>query len=323
MKWFVSGSAGFIGSNLCELLIKAGHQVVGIDNFLTGNKKNVDRVAGIEHGSYQFVDGDVCNQQLVEKLLDGIDIFVHLAGQVSVVKSFLDLPLNNRVNIDGFSSALLASISANIKKFIYASSCAVYGNSDKLPLQECGPVFPLSPYATSKLMNEYLANNFNHNYPEIEFIGLRFFNIFGPWQDPGGDYSAVIPKWVDMIMKNKQPVIYGDGSATRDFCYVNNVCSLIEGVGKKPDLSSSDIFNIASGSSVNLNELLRIIIEVVQKSGIDVKNLQPLYSNSRAGEIIHSSADISKAQKILGFEPKIDLHTGIEYMLKEQYGLHV
>jgi len=323
MKWFVSGSAGFIGSNLCEVLIKSGHQVVGIDNFSTGKQENVNRVSSLKDDAYHFYDGDICDQELVKKLLDDVYIFVHLAGQVSVIKSFLDLPLNNRVNIDGFVSALLASMDANVKKFIYASSCAVYGDSVELPLCECGPVSPLSPYATSKLMNEYLASNMSSINPDIQIIGLRFFNIFGPWQDPAGDYSAVIPKWIDLILKNQQPVIFGNGEATRDFCYVENVCNLIERLGKIPHIFFSDIFNIASGSSINLTKLANLILSTIQRSGVDTGELQPLYEDMRVGEIVHSSASINKAQTILGFDPKIDLNTGIENILRFQYGFRI
>jgi nucleoside-diphosphate-sugar epimerase len=169
-------------------------------------------------------------------------------------------------------------------------------------------------------MNEYLASNISAINPDTQFIGLRFFNIFGPWQDPAGDYSAVIPKWIDMILKNQQPVIFGNGEATRDFCYVENICNLIEGLGKTSNIFLSDIFNIASGSSINLTKLANLILSTIQRSGAGTGELQPVYQDMRAGEIIHSSASINKAQTILGFNPKIDLNTGVENILRLQYG---
>lgn len=321
--WLISGSAGFIGSNLCDYILQSGDNVIGLDNFSTGKKENVDRVKNTcSNGQYEFINGDICNLDDLEECFSfGIDNVVHLAAQGSVQKSFTNVAYNNKQNIDGFVNILKASGENRVANFIYASSCAVYGNSDDLPISEKHQPNPVSPYASSKLMNDLLSNNLEHLYRKTSFIGLRFFNIFGPWQDPLGDYAAVIPKWINLCIEGKQPIIFGDGFATRDFCYVGNVCNLIENISSKGSKNKVGYYNVGSGISVTLNELFECLISVLRNKGVQIKYNTPDFRPWRDGDILHSLATIESAQRNLEFNPKIGLIKGLELTLAKQYGL--
>ena len=320
-SWLVTGSAGFIGSNLCARLLASGHTVVGVDNFSTGKLANVDRVIAGADGRYRFVEGDVCNSQLLGELAVGKSAVVHLAAQGSVQKSFADVNNNNRQNIEGFVTALSTAGEQSVPRFIYASSCAVYGNVEQLPIAESLPPKPLSPYASSKLMNDLLADNLRSMYPKLRMTGLRFFNIFGPWQDPYGDYAAVIPRWIDRCILGQPPIIFGDGTATRDFCYVGNICNLVMNIGRGDAGEARGIYNVASGKAVSLNDLCAAIMAALRKSGVALNFNVPEYYPWREGDIVHSLGDITKAKRELGFEPAVDLLLGIETILNEQYNL--
>jgi UDP-N-acetylglucosamine 4-epimerase len=322
MTWLVTGSAGFIGSNLCKVLLDNGHTVIGYDNLSTGKRANVERVMESAQGRYDFVEGDICNKEQITKVLTkGVDVVVHLAAQGSVQKSFADVVFNNRQNIDGFLNVYTATAEHKITRFIYASSCAIYGETDRLPITEEHCPNPLSPYASSKLMNDFLTQNLAHIYPATKSIGLRFFNIFGPWQDPKGDYAAVVPRWIDACLAGNKPIIFGDGSATRDFCYVGNVCELVEniGVGKVSDIFG--VYNIASGVSTSLNTLYTNIVGSLKTKGVNLNFDSAEHLPWREGDIKHSLGSIALANKELVFSPSVDLNNGILKILNEQYGV--
>ncbi len=317
----VTGSAGFIGSNLCTRILAGGGNVIGLDNFSTGRRGNIDRVMAMADGRYRFTEGDVCDRQLVGSLLEGVNTVVHLAAQGSVQKSIADVAYNNRQNIDGFVSTLTAVGEKGIPRFIYASSCAVYGDTKELPIGEALCPRPLSPYASSKLMNDLLARNLMHLYPRTRIVGLRFFNIFGPWQDPCGDYAAVIPRWIDRCISGQQPIIFGDGSATRDFCYVGNVCDLVIRIGKGQAGEAQGVYNVASGKATSLTALCATVLDVLRSRGVKLPFDGPEHKPWHEGDIVHSLGDIALAAHALGFSPVIGLREGIEALLNEQYSL--
>jgi UDP-N-acetylglucosamine 4-epimerase len=319
--WLVTGGAGFIGSNLCTRILAVGGNVIGLDNFSTGKRQNVDRVMAMANGRYRFVEGDVCDRKLVSGLLEGVDTVVHLAAQGSVQKSFADVSYNNRQNIDGFVAVLTATGEVGVPRFIYASSCAVYGDTKELPISEILCPRPMSPYASSKLMNDLLAWNLKHLYPRTRIAGLRFFNIFGPWQDPYGDYAAVIPRWIDLCISGQRPIVFGDGSATRDFCYVGNVCDLVIRIGTGQAGEAQGVYNIASGLATSLSDLCATILDALRSRGVKLSFDGPEHKPWREGDIVHSLGDIALAARALGFSPAIGLREAIEALLKEQYGL--
>ncbi len=319
--WLVTGSAGFVGSNLCARILAGGGKVIGLDNYSTGKRENVARVMAIAHARYRFVEGDVCDRQLVVSLLEGVDAVVHLAAQGSVQKSFADVAYNNRQNIDGFVSVLTAAGDRGVSRFIYASSCAVYGDTVDLPIRESHCPQPLSPYASSKLMNDLLARNLQHLYPRTRIAGLRFFNIFGPWQDPHGAYAAVIPRWIDRCISGQQPIVFGDGSATRDFCYVGNVCDLVIRIGKGQAGEAQGVYNVASGEATSLSALCATVLDALRSRGVKLPFDGPEHKPWHEGDIVHSLGDIGLATQALGFVPVVGLRDGIEALLNEQYSL--
>lgn len=320
-KWLITGSAGFIGSNLCSNLLDLGVQVIGVDNLSTGKHANVARVMSNSEGRYRFVEGDVCDHQLIAELASGVDAVVHLAAQGSVQKSFTDINHNNRQNIDGFVSVLTAAGIKEVPHFVYASSCALYGDTDQLPIGEHLCPRPLSPYASSKLMNDLLANNLTHQYPRTRITGLRFFNIFGPWQDPHGDYAAVIPRWIDRCLSGQRPIIFGDGGATRDFCYVGNVCDLVRDIGFGRTGGARGVYNVASGRATSLSSLCQSVLSALRGRGVELPFDAPEHRPWREGDIVHSLGDVTLAQRELNFRPAVDLRQGIEAILSLQYGL--
>ena len=318
MAWFITGAAGFIGSNLSTHLLKAGHAVVGFDNFLTGKRENIKRIQEVG-GSFQFIEGDIRNKQQVAAAVRNAEHVVHLAAQGSVQKSFEDVGVNNDINVGGFLNMLTAAAEAGVRTFAYASSCSVYGDTVKMPITESVPPMPLSPYAVSKLANELYASSLDATYAKMRVIGLRFFNIFGPWQDPAGDYAAVVPKWIDRLMSGERPVLFGDGTATRDFCHVDNICRLIETLGKSERKLPHAVYNIGTGVATNLGALYVAIALPLSKRGEKINEAGPEYRSWRAGDIVHSLSDITKAREEIGYAPAVDLAAGMELLLKEQY----
>lgn len=318
MTWFITGAAGFIGSNLSTYLLRAGQNVVGFDNFLTGKRENIKRIQEVG-GSFKFIEGDIRIKEQVTTAVGSARHVVHLAAQGSVQKSFADVGTNNEINVGGFLNVLTASAEIGVRTFVYASSCSVYGDTMKMPISESVAPMPLSPYAVSKFANELYAASLDLSFPNMRITGLRFFNIFGPWQDPAGDYAAVVPKWIHRLMSGERPILFGDGSATRDFCYVGNICRLIEKLGEGERKLPHAVYNIGTGAATNLGTLYATIANSLNQRGIKVIEAGPEYRSWRAGDIVHSLSDITKAREELGYKPAVDLTAGMEMLLKEQY----
>lgn len=319
--WFVTGAAGFIGSNLCAWLLDKEERVIGYDNFLTGKRANIDRLRGIEGADFSFVEGDIRDGKRLADALNGATRLVHLAAQISVQLSFDDPVETDEINVAGFLRVLQAAAAAGVARFFYASSCAVYGDNPALPLAETSITTPLSPYAASKLINEHYAQSLATRHPGMEMVGLRLFNIFGPYQDHYGGYAAVIPRWISLLMADEQPIVYGDGSATRDFCYVGNVCELIHDLGSRDASVPNRIYNIGTGKMVSLSELFSTVREQLTSKGVKVAFATPQQQAWRTGDIVHSYADIRRARDELGYTPAVELENGIDCILEYEYGL--
>ena len=319
-RWLVTGCAGFIGCNLVKALLHNDQRVIGVDNLSTGNLANIDRLRNISDLLFEFREGDILDSALIEFLLDDVDVVIHLAAQGSVQKSFADVMFNNRQNVDGFIGMLQASKKAGVEKFIYASSCAVYGETMELPIHEEVQPSLVSPYATSKLMNDLYAANLRPVLKPMEICGLRFFNVFGPNQDPNGDYAAVIPRWIESLMAGEQPSIFGDGNQTRDFCYVGNICELIWHLGSF-EAEICGVYNVCSGQSTSLNLLFESIRSTLAQHGRSVAYDQAKYLAFRPGDIVHSLGSADKAAKIFGYTSKWNLQEGLNKIFEEQYEL--
>jgi UDP-N-acetylglucosamine 4-epimerase len=258
---------------------------------------------------------------LLERQMPGIDTVVHLAAQVSVQRSFEDVAYTNAVNVTGFIEVHGVAASAGVRRFLYASSCAVYGDNPDLPLSEEAMPRPLSPYAVSKLVNEHYAETLRLRYPIMDAIGLRFFNIYGPWQDHRGGYAAVIPRWIDAIVRGDRPIVFGDGSATRDFVFVGDLAALIEHVGREGVVGDRRIFNVATGAGTSLTALYQTIAGALKERGIVPPPAGPDHQPWRAGDIVHSGGDASRMRSALGIQASTELASGIRRLLNEQYRL--
>ena len=308
-KILVTGGAGFIGSHLVDRLIKNGYTVRVIDDLSTGEKQNIAHHKNNE--SFQFIEGDIRDFNLVKKWVKDVDVVFHEAALVSVSLSVEDPLLSNEINVKGSLNLLKASVDANVKRFIYASSCAIYGDTKELPIIENFSGDPLSPYAADKLAVEKYAKVINDSY-EIETVGLRYFNVYGSRQKYG-PYSGVISIFINKLLEDKVPTIFGDGEQTRDFVNVKDVIEANMLALSKKNISG-EIFNISSGRAITINNILKIIRKLLKK-----EEIEPIYSEARPGDIKHSYADISKAQKILEYEPQIQISDGLEKLI--QYSL--
>lgn len=321
--WLVTGNAGFIGSNLAEFLLKHNQKVVGIDNFSTGYQHNIDDVlasVGADAAkNFTFIHGDIADFETCQKACEGVDIVLHQAALGSVPRSIADPLTSNRSNITGFLAMLTAAKDAGIKRFVYASSSSVYGDSAELPKVEERTGNLLSPYAAMKMANELYAGVFARTYG-IETIGLRYFNVFGRRQDPNGAYAAVIPKWVGSLLSNEEVCINGDGETSRDFTYIDNVIQMNLLAGTTDNVKAfGEAFNVAVGGRNTLNELYGIINQELAQY-IDGFKVRPaIYRDFRAGDIRHSNANIAKAQTMVGYAPT---HT-IEQGMKEAIAWYV
>ena len=315
LTWLITGVAGFIGSNILEELLLLGQRVRGLDNFATGFRENLSqvksRVGSERFGRFEFCEGDILHQRLVEELSAGADIMLHQAALGSVPRSIEDPWRTNQVNVDGFLSVILAARNSSVKRFVYASSSSVYGDSAELPKREHQIGFPLSPYAATKRMNEIYAHLFA-SHCGLEVIGLRYFNVFGPRQNPSGPYAAVIPRWIQSRRSGEPCTIFGDGETSRDFCYVSNVVQANILAACAPKEAAGREYNIACGSQVTLNQIYGMIEDLV--NGYSAKT-PPLYQPFRPGDVRHSHADISLATKILGYEPEVQVQQGLEKTL--------
>jgi len=311
--WLVTGAAGFIGSNIVEALLRLDQIVVGLDNFATGYRRNLDeirdQVSGRQWKNFHFLEGDIRDFSTCVSACKGIDHVLHQAALGSVPRSLAEPCLTNSVNVDGFLNMLVAARDAGVKSFTYAASSSTYGDHPGLPKVEENIGKPLSPYAVTKYVNELYASVFAASYG-FKTIGLRYFNVFGPRQDPKGAYAAVIPKWIASMIRNDDIFIYGDGETSRDFCFVENVIQANILAALSSPLSRDHVYNIAVGGRITLNELFHSLREALAEGGIEYTKV-PIYQDYRPGDVRHSQADISKARKLLNYAPTHDLQSGI------------
>jgi len=315
-QWLITGVAGFIGSNLLETLLKLDQKVVGLDNFSTGFQHNLDEVQGLVSGqqweNFTFVEGDIRNPEDCATACTGADYVLHQAALGSVPRSIEDPALTNANNITGFLNMLIAARDAGVKRFVYAASSSTYGDHPDLPKVEERIGDPLSPYAVTKLVNELYAKVFARTYG-FKTIGLRYFNIFGRRQDPDGAYAAVIPKWFAGMIKGEALFINGDGSTSRDFCYIDNcIQANLLAATVNDDRALDQVYNVAFGEQTSLNELFRLIRSRVQHVYPAAAEIEPEYRDFRAGDVLHSLADISKARELIGYSPEYSINTGLD-----------
>lgn len=319
-RWFVTGAAGFIGFHLCRTLLHQGHEVVGFDNFLSGQRANIDRLQQLaEAARFRMVEGDIRDDRAVRSAMKGCRTAVNLAGQVAVQRS-LDEPLEtHEINATGFIIVHQAARDRGVERLIYASSCAVYGDNPSLPLGEAAEPRPRSPYAASKLANEHYAAGLAPRAGSLKVIGLRLFNVFGAWQPAAGGYAAVIPRWIDALLLGARPIIFGDGTASRDFVYVDDVCQAILRASAAPIREAAPVYNIGTGVRTQLNSLFRSVRAAAVAGGGPAGVEPPEYRPWRPGDIMHSLADNRKAASDLGFVPRVGLEDGLQRMLSEQH----
>ena len=306
----VTGGAGFIGSNLCEVLISNGNKVTCLDNFATGKRENIAHLSSNEN--FRLIEGDIRKLDDCHKACKGVDYVLHQAALGSVPRSINDPITSNAVNVSGFLNMLVAARDAKVKRFIYAASSSTYGDSKNMPKVEDVIGKPLSPYAITKYVNELYADIFSKTYG-LETIGLRYFNVFGRKQDPKGAYAAVIPKFVMQLMQYESPVINGDGSYSRDFTYIDNVLEMnIRSMTTVNIEAINTVYNVAYGERTDLNELTSLLKEYL--SGFDKKiaEIPIVYGPIRQGDVPHSLASIDKAKKLLGYNPQFDIKTGLK-----------
>jgi UDP-N-acetylglucosamine 4-epimerase len=314
--WLVTGVAGFIGSNLLEALLKLNQRVTGLDNFSTGYQHNLDQVRELvgtkAWSNFDFIEGDIRNLNDCAKATKDIDFVLHHAALGSVSRSLEDPILANENNVSGFLNMLVAARDAKVKRFIYAASSSTYGDHPGLPKVESAIGSPLSPYAVTKYVNELYADVFSRCYG-TQSIGLRYFNVFGPRQDPNGAYAAVIPQWIAALIKNRALYINGDGETSRDFCFVDNViqANLLAAMADAPD-ATNQVYNVALNERTSLNQLHEMMCELLVEQFPHLRDHKPQYVDFRAGDIRHSQADISKAKKMLGFEPTHRIGEGLK-----------
>jgi UDP-N-acetylglucosamine 4-epimerase len=314
-KWLVTGVAGFIGSNLLETLLTLGQSVVGLDNFSSGHRANLhdvrQRVGEEAWKRFLLVEGDIRDFDACLAGCRSVDVVLHHAALGSVPASIQDPLGANQSNVDGFLSILLAARDSGVKRFVYASSSAVYGDHPTQPNSEETVGMPLSPYAVTKYVNELYAAVSARLYG-MECVGFRYFNIFGPRQDPNGAYAAVIPRWIGDLLDGKAPIINGDGETSRDFCYIRNViqANLLAALTDDRD-ALNKVYNIAMSKATSLNELFQTIRSELGKYDADILLIEPIYGEFRAGDIRHSRADIEKASQGLAYAPGYDVQTGL------------
>ena len=314
-KWLVTGVAGFIGSNLLETLLKNNQQVVGLDNFSTGHRHNLDQVKTAvnpeQWQNFSFIEGDIRELATCRKACESVSYVLHEAALGSVPRSIAD-PINtNDNNISGFLNMLVAARDAEVKRFVYAASSSTYGDHPGLPKVEDKIGNPLSPYAVTKLVNELYAQVFACTYG-FKTIGLRYFNVFGRRQDPSGAYAAVIPKWAEAMITNQPVYINGDGETSRDFCYIDNTVQINILAAVAGDEATNQVYNVAVGDRTTLNDLFELIRAGLENQYPHLKNFKPIYQDFRAGDVRHSLADISKAANLLGYCPSHRIGAGIK-----------
>jgi UDP-N-acetylglucosamine 4-epimerase len=310
-KILVTGGAGFIGSNLCEYLLQEGHEVRCLDNFSTGKTANILPLLSTFPDSFQLNVGDIRNLDDCYKAVDGVDYVFHEAALGSVPRSIKDPITTNEVNISGFLNMLVASRDVKVKRFIFAASSSTYGDSQTLPKEEDIIGKPLSPYAVTKYVNEIYADVFAKTY-NLEYIGLRYFNVFGRRQDPNGAYAAVIPLFVKKLLQHQSPVINGDGEYSRDFTYIDNVIQMnILAMTTKNPNAINTIYNTACGGQTSLKQLVDYLKTYLSEFDTTITTIDATYGPNRVGDIPHSLACIEKAKTLLGYEPHFYFKEGL------------
>ena len=312
-RWLVTGAAGFIGSNLVEALLAAGQEVIGLDNFVTGHRSNLDEVraaVGDQNWSrFELIEADIRDRDACARAIAGVEIVLHQAALGSVPRSLADPLTSHDVNVTGFLNLLDAARLAGVRRFIYAASSSTYGDEPNLPKREERIGNPLSPYAATKLANEVYASVYARTY-DFPSIGLRYFNVFGPKQDPEGPYAAVIPKWIATMVAGEQVEIYGDGSTSRDFCYVANAVQANLRAALADDEAQNQVYNVAVGERTSLNQLFRLLGDGLARHQVHYAN-EPVHADFRRGDVLHSEADISKARQLLGYAPTHRIGDGL------------
>lgn len=323
--WVITGVAGFIGSNLLETLLRLDQRVVGLDNFSTGKRVNLDEVRGLvrskQWARFHFIEGDIRDLETCRKACAGADYVLHQAALGSVPRSIEDPITTNASNVTGFVNMLVAARDEKVKRFVYAASSSTYGDHPDLPKVEDVIGKPLSPYAVTKYVNELYADVFARCYG-TESIGLRYFNVFGPRQDPDGAYAAVIPRWISAMIHNQPTQINGDGETSRDFCYVANAvqANLLSATTDRKE-AVNQIYNVALNARTSLNELFTMLRERLAPGYPHLQDYRPVYRDFRAGDVRHSQADIQKAERLLGYKPTHTVEQGLAQAL-EWYKQH-
>ena len=311
--WLITGVAGFIGSNLLEKLLRNDQIVIGLDNFSTGFRRNLNEVQTLvapeQWQRFKFHEGDIRDLDHCKKVCVGVDYVLHQAALGSVPRSINDPITTNGVNISGFLNMLVAAREASVKNFVYAASSSTYGDHPALPKVESTIGNPLSPYAVTKYVNELYADVFNRCYG-FKAVGLRYFNVFGRRQDPNGAYAAVIPKWTAAMLKNEDVFINGDGETSRDFCYVENAVQANILAAISIENAQGQVYNVAVGDRTSLNQLFEVLRNALAENDI-VYSKAPIRRDFRAGDVRHSQANVDKARALLGYDPTFDIMKGI------------
>ncbi|HUL76445.1 MAG TPA: SDR family oxidoreductase [Vicinamibacteria bacterium] len=319
-RWLVTGVAGFIGSNLAETLLDLDQHVVGLDNFATGRQANLDEVRALvsppRWSRFSFVEGDVASSKVCRDAVAGVDVVLHQAALGSVPRSIEEPLASNAANVTGHLALLEAARRSGVRRFVYASSSSVYGDRPTLPKVEDDLGRPLSPYAVTKLADELYATVYGHLHG-METVGLRYFNVFGPRQDPEGAYAAVIPKWIAAMLHGDEVRINGTGEISRDFCHVRNVvqANLLAATVETP-AALNQAYNVAVGRRTTLDELLLLLRDRLAIRHPRLAGLKPVYAPYRAGDVMHSLADIEKARRLLGYEPTHSIERGLDESLE-------
>jgi len=312
-KVLVTGGAGFIGSNLCEVLLEKKNTVICLDNFATGKRENLTEL--LKNPNFTFIEGDIRNLEDCIKATTGVDYVLHQAALGSVPRSIKDPITSNDVNVGGFLNMLVACRDNGVRRFVYAASSSTYGDSKSMPKVEDVIGKPLSPYAVTKFVNELYADVFSKTYG-LETIGLRYFNVFGRKQDPNGAYAAVIPKFVSQLMAGESPTINGDGNYSRDFTYIDNViqANLLSLVADKKAINT--IYNVAFGDRNTLNDLMGYLKEYLSAFSPKIAEIAVEHGPNRAGDIPHSHASVAKAKEFLKYDPQFSLQQGLKEAVK-------
>lgn len=306
----VTGGAGFIGSNLCEYLLKYNNKVICLDNFATGKRSNIHEL--LSNPNFKLIEGDIRNLNDCHNAASGVDYILHQAALGSIPRSIKDPITTNDVNVSGFLNMLVAAREAKVKKMVYAASSSTYGDSQNLPKIEDIIGKPLSPYAITKYVNELYAGVFHRTYG-LNTIGLRYFNVFGRKQDPDGAYAAAIPKFVMQLMKHESPLVNGDGSNSRDFTYIDNVIQMnvLAMLTENPEAMNT-VYNTAFGQHADLNELLRSLKKYLSIFDPKISSIKIIYGPNLVGDIPHSLASIEKARLLLGYKPQFSMQQGLK-----------